>query len=296
MKTPSILITCLIIASFPVHADDIRTWTKADTGQTLSGEITEKTNDGTKIKIFIPTSAKTVEVPVAGLSEADKTYIAQWSKKQAERGIVIKRPGKLDQASGGFSTQINELGRLFEGLEEAKEDLAAHPEVVIFDGTKGFYGFTSAAPVTYLMPLARAEALLPPHRGGVTDLKAVAPGLPPGMRLRNYDILCGPYNRMTVMIDGIGKVVTLQLIAQTKPVQIPYIPNSPDWRAFDMATTDFLDTSWSRSRIVVWGKPNLKDYYLVHLLGKGTISWFVPAPVVRQILFNVQEKQKSGRR
>lgn len=296
MKIPRILITSLfMLTSIITRAEEVRTWTQAATGKTLSGKLEGKSADGSKAKIYISSSAKTIEISIDGLSEVDKSYIAGWEKQQTERGIVISKPNKLAPANGGFGVQINELGKIFEGLEEVTEDLAAHPEVVIFDGVKGFYGYTGQAPVTYLMPIAKAEALLPPHCGAVSEMKTVAPGLPPGMKLKNYDIECGPYNRMTIMIDGIGQVVTLEFIAQNKPVQIPYLTGL-EWRRFDMATTDFLDTSWSSSRIYLYGKPNLKDSYVVHLVGKGTITWFVPAPVVRQILFNVREKQKTGRK
>lgn len=106
------------------------------------------------------------------------------------------------------------------------------------------------------MPLAKAEALLPPSRGGVTELKAVAPGLPPGMKLKNYDIQCGPYNRMTIMIDGIGQVVTLQFIAENKRIPIPFLLYNSEWRNFSMVSTDFLDTKWTRSsQIYLYGKP-----------------------------------------
>lgn len=76
-----------------------------------------KSADGSKVKIHISSSAKTVEIPIAILSEADKAYTNGWEKQQAERGIVITKPYKLAPANGGFGVQINELGKIFEGLE-----------------------------------------------------------------------------------------------------------------------------------------------------------------------------------
>ena len=285
-----IAIACGLISQ--INAEEARIWTQAKTGNVISGVLLSKNADNSEAKIKRENSETVVSLQTKDLSVADQAYIAKWTAPAAGepkvRGIVITKPTTLEQAKGGFGIQIDELGVIFASYKIAKNDLAAHPEVVIFDRLPGF---TPTAPVTYLMPRVKAEALLPKRIGPVSRLKAVAPGFPPGMILYNYDIRLGAYTRMTIMVDGADQVVTLQFKAQNK--QVPMLPC--DFTS-QIATRDFIDVGWGGAAVEVIGTEKTTSRYLVNIRGKDTVTWFAPVPLIRQILFNVQEKQKTGRK
>ncbi len=293
MKTNLLISLCLlVVTAFTAMADESRSWTQAATGKVIFGVLISKAADNSEAKIMRENSGAAVSLETKHLSAADQAYIAKWSGPPAEkpqaRGIVVTKPTALEQVKGGFGIQIDELGTVFGSYKVAMNDLAAHPEVVIFDGLPGF---TPAAPVTYLMPRGKAEALLPKRIGPVTRLKAVAPGFPPGMILYNYDIRLGAYSRMTLMVDGADQVVTVQFKAQNKQV----LMQPCDFTA-QIATRDFIDVGWGGAVVEVIGTEKTTSRYLVNIRGKDTVTWFAPVPLIRQILFNVQEKQKTGRK
>lgn len=272
-------------------AEEARNWTQAATGKIISGTLQSKNADCSEAKIKIPSGA-VATLKAKDLSKEDQDYISNWKVPAAEepkaRGIVINRQTILEQAKGGYGIQIEELGTIFASYKVAENDLAAHPEVVIFDGLPDF---KPTAPVTYLMPRGKAETLLPKRIGPVSRFKAVAPGFPPGMIIYNYDVRFGPYSRMTIMVDGADQVVTVQFKAQNK--QVPMQPN--DFET-SIATRDFVDVGWGGATVEVIGGAKTTNRYLVNIRGKDTVTWFVPVPLIRQILFNVQEKQKTGRK
>lgn len=283
MKTPQLfLIFSFLASSLHAVADDSRVWTDSTSGRTLVGTIQSKSPDGSEVQVVRKDSGKIVALKTANLVKEDLAFVKTWAPKPL--GIVITKQTGLEQAKGGFGIQIDELGMIFNSYKVAENDLAPHPKVVIFDALPWF---TPPAPVTYLMPRGKAEGLLPKRLGPVSRFKAVAPGLPPGMILYNYDIRMGPYNRMTLMVDGADQVVTLQFKAANK--RVPMEPN--DFSA-QIATRDFVDVGWGGAKVEVIGNENEKNRYLVNLQGKDTVTWFVPVPLIRQILFNVREKKK----
>jgi hypothetical protein len=293
MKSLRHLIIAFVVGLISqVSAEESRNWTQASTGKVISGTLQSKSADNSEAKIKKENSEAVVSLKTKDLSAADQAYISKWTAPAAETpkaaGIVINKQTVLEQAKGGFGVQIAELATVFGSYKIAENDLAAHPEVVIFDGLPGF---TPTAPVTYLMPRGKAEALLPKRTGPVSRLKAVAPGFPPGMIIYNYDIRLGAYSRMTIMADAADQVVTVQFKAQNKQV-----PMRPCDFTTQITTRDFIDVGWGGAVVEVIGTENTKSRYLVNIRGKDTVTWFAPVPLIRQILFNVQEKKKAGRK
>ena len=301
-------------AAEPPPGDGYRAWKNEKTGTRLDAVVVGKSADGSEVDLMRH-DGKVITLKTDILIPADRLIVKNWEKtsttplppavttdpkleskapapngteKANPGGIVINKQSILEQAKGGFGVQIDELGTVFDSYRVAENDLAAHPEVVIFDGLPGF---TPTAPVTYLMPRGKAEALLPKRLGPVSRLKAVAPGFPPGMIIYNYDIRLGPYSRMTIMVDGADQVVTLQFKAQNK-----HVPMQPCDFTYQIATRDFIDVGWGGAAVEVIGTEKTTSRYLVNIRGKDTITWFAPVPLIRQILFNVQEKQKTGRK
>lgn len=287
-----IIIAVLLGIVCHASAEEARNWTQAATGRTIRGTLESKNADNSEAKIKKEDDNVVVSLKTKDLSKADQDYVLKAVLAVAEApkpgGIVTTRQSILEQSKGGFGIQIEELGTIFASYKVAENDLAAHPEVVIFDGLPDF---KPTAPVTYLMPRGKAETLLPKRIGPVSRFKAVAPGFPPGMIIYNYDVRFGPYSRMTIMVDGADQVVTVQFKAQNK--QVPMQPN--DFET-SIATRDFVDVGWGGATVEVIGGAKTTNRYLVNIRGKDTVTWFVPVPLIRQILFNVQEKQKTGRK
>jgi hypothetical protein len=286
MKTKLFLCVCLSgLFAIAAMAEESRIWTQAKTGNVITGVLLSKSPDNSEAKVRRQDTGTVVTLKTKDLSDADHAYVSKWTaEKPKAQGIVITKPTALEQVKGGFGVQIDELGVVFASYKVGENDLAPHPGVVIFDGLPGF---TPTAPVTYLMPRGKAEGLLPKRIGPVSRFKAVAPGFPPGMILYNYDIRLGPYSRMTIMADGADQVVTVQFKAQNK--QVPMVPN--DFTT-QIATRDFIDVGWGGATVEVIGSEKEKNRYLVNIRGKDTVTWFAPVPLIRQILFNVREKQK----
>jgi hypothetical protein len=135
MKIARLSCVCVFaLTSLLAFADDNRTWTDAATGRKLEGIIESKSNDGSEVKVKRKDNGKTVTLKSASLVGEDQTFIKGWTLPA--KGIVLEHQSILQQSKGGFGNIIDEMGILFAPFDEAKDDQAAHPEAVIYEGTR----------------------------------------------------------------------------------------------------------------------------------------------------------------
>lgn len=78
----TILTLSVVLALAGWSLAESRTWTQASTGKTLSGELTEIRGDKARIKME---GNKVLDLPIAMLSEADKTFIKNWQTSKETR-------------------------------------------------------------------------------------------------------------------------------------------------------------------------------------------------------------------
>lgn len=296
----NLIIACFAGLLSQASAEESRSWTQASTGKVISGTLQSKSADNSEVKVSMESSQSVVTLKTKDLSVADQTYITKWTKPS--KGIVLTPPSILQQSKGGFGSIINELGVLFAPFEQPKDDQAAHPDAVIYSGKPTDSALGGDCKITYLMPRAEVEAKLLTNRGAVIKLKVVGPAFPPGLNIYNYDINFDGYNHMSIVTDGADQVVTLQFIsgnaARGFPLNFFRLDLGPEVQASSVAGSkcNYLDLKDGGGGIARSRKGEAIPV-VVHLGGGSqSVTWFVPKPLVRQILFNVQEKQKTGRK
>lgn len=232
-------------------------------------------------------------------------------------GIVLadRWSGILTQGSGGHAMKMRDLRALLSRYGEAREDTGPHPAVTIYDGPPMDAALGARCRITYLMPLDRAEAALFRSRGIVTSSRAVAPGFPDGLFLHTYDVKAGIYNRLVLVTDGAKpqpQVVSLLLKAQGTN----WYPPSPPWEKIprDWHTHDYVNTvNRGQSGVVIDTRVHdLRGqgrYIVVNTTGgtrpphwpgevvrpanaspRETVTWYVPAPLIRLILYTLDQQ------
>ena len=291
------------------HGD--RIWIQAGTGKTINATLVGKSPDNSKVTLMITGSKKAITAASDTFSPKDREYISRWEPPSQKRiasspasrevkgeeppqGLVLPPPTVLEQGKGGFGIQIDELGQILKPYAVPENDLAAHPEMTIYSGPSPSGG--GDCTITYLMKRDKAVELLLGRAGLSLKLKAVAPGFPPGLSIYNYDRKFWDYDHLTLVVDAADQVVTLQFKSDTKA--FGYLDGK--WPYFNFRTLNFINLKVADGvRIQVRGRKDGNEPVVVnsdHRRLNETVTWFVPKPLVRLILFNVQEKQKTGRR
>ncbi len=298
MKISRLSCVCIFsLTSLLAFADDNRTWTDAASGRKLEGSIESKSNDGSEVKVKRKDNGKSVTLKTTSLVGEDQTFIKGWTLPA--KGIVLEHQSILQQSKGGFGNIIDEMGILFAPFDEAKDDQAAHPEAVIYEGTPADTSLGGYCKITYLMPLAEVEAKLLKNRGAVLKLKVVGPAFPPGLKLYNYDINIDGYNHLGIVTDAADQVVTLQFISGNASRGFPnlYFKLDPGPELLESivhgSKCNYVDLKDGAGGIARSRKG--ETIPVVAQLGGGSqsVTWFVPKPLVRQILFHVAEKKKT---
>lgn len=292
---PPIFSQFLAAAPSESAGDGFRKWTIEASGSAIEASIVDKNADDSRVTL-LKKDGKKVPVATALLVPADREVVKKWA-----RGIVLdENVPTLKQSVGGFGNAIDELGVLFKPFDEPLKDTDAHPDAVIYDGPPTHPSLGENCSITYLMPFAKAESLLLKSRGAALRLKLVGPGFPPGLIFWRYDINFGPYNHMIIVHDGAEQVVSLEFISGNAAREMPKtlggnyeIKGKPIYSDVS-GHGDYLDLKdngggWA----VSWQGDGVPVY--VHLVcpGRQSADWYVPKPLVRQILFNVQEKKKD---
>lgn len=282
-----------------------RIWTQAETGKTITATLMGKSPDNSTVTLLVKGSPNTITAAADTFSREDREYIANWAPSSEKRvvdttpmgvkseqqplGLVLRQPTVLEQGKGGFGIQIDELGEILKPYGEPENDLAAHPGLVIYSGPAPKGG---SCTITYLMKRAEAVERLLGRVGLTMKLKAVTPGFPPGLSIYNYDRKFGDYDHMTVVVDDADQVVTLQFKSDTKA--FGYLDGK--WPRYNFRTLNYINLKVADGgRIQVRGRKDGEQSVMVnidHWNFHETVTWYVPKPLVRLILFNVREKQK----
>lgn len=210
-------------------------------------------------------------------------------------GIVLSPPNTLKQAQGGFGHVIDELEVLLSPYGVPQDDQAAHPDAIIYSGPPTDPDLGTSCEITYLMPLAKAEKLLMKSAGLRMKHEAVAPGFPPGLSIYSYDIKYDIYDHLSIVVDGADQVVTIQFKSDHVARDIKGDRMS---KAIDFDTTNYINLKKTGKGFAtrVKGVKKTKGPVLINTAVvdfKETVTWYVPKPLVRQILFNVAEKKKA---
>jgi hypothetical protein len=283
-----------------------RIWSQAETGKTITATLMGKSPDNSNVTLLIKGSPKTMSAAADTFSREDREYIANWvpssekrvasdpnptgaKSEQSPQGLVLRQPTVLDQGKGGFGIQIDELGEILKPYGEPENDLAAHPGLVIYSGPAPKGG---SCRITYLMKRAEAVEQLLGRTGLTMKLNPVLPGFPPGLSIYNYDRKFGDYDHMTLVVDDADQVVTLQFKSDSKA--FGFLDGK--WPIYNFKTLNYINLKAANGgRIQVRGRKNREESVLVnidHRSFRETVTWYVPKPLVRLILFNVREKQK----
>lgn len=151
----------LLLATTVVALAEMRTWTFAESGKTMQGEIAGFTANAVTLK---DANGKTVSVPIASLSQADRTFLArdqaqQWKELEVVRlyasqsagpykkcdvrgtgaagGVFVRQlPASVETVLAGRNQQFAQIDGLTQQIErqtravqEAKEALPAKGSV-----------------------------------------------------------------------------------------------------------------------------------------------------------------------
>lgn len=118
MKTSLLVVTCLCLAASG-HA---RTWTEATSGRTVEGEFRRLNGDSVEI---LSTKGTLLKLPLAKLSEEDKTFVAAQGSPSASESESGKgeRP-KATHKSGEALKEGDVIDLSFRPLKGEKVDLA----------------------------------------------------------------------------------------------------------------------------------------------------------------------------
>jgi hypothetical protein len=232
-------------------------------------------------------------------------------------GIALSNAPKshLTEASGGQSIKMEDLKTLLSGYGSAESDTGPHPDVTVYAGPTMDSGLSQNCRITYLMPLAQAEALLFRSRGIVTVSRAVAPGFPDGLFIHTYDVKAGIYNRLCILTDSAQpqqQVVSLLLKAEG----VNWYPPSPPWKKLERTwhTNDYMNTdNKGQPGIVIDTRVNdlraQGRYIVINTTGgtrpavwpsevvkpaksspKEDSTWYVPEPLIKLMLFSLSQQ------
>lgn len=286
----AILTSPISLQAEPASPEQARVWTPTATGKGTTGTLIKKAADNSSIVIKLQ-NGRELTVQTSALIQADRDYVAKWQEPVVgTRGIVRgERGGALSQAQGGKSRPMKDLQSVLSEYGKAEEDTKPHPDALIYRGP-AWTQRGGEISISYLMPRAKALALLVERPGQVASREASAPGFPPGMKIYEYDINSGVYNRMMVVVDQADQVVALQAQAETK--NDPTVPG-PGWKPAAMpmnSTSDFLDTRTGGATAHVLDLRAKEKRIVIDLeTGRRETLLFLPEPMVNLCLFHISQ-------
>ena len=194
-----------------------------------------------------------------------------------------------------------ELNNLLPDKTEAKTDLGAHPEIMLWKG------------ISYLMPLAKASPLVSkkiaptvipilcsafPHESffySVYDgqfsyaIKITVPGVPPYDDHETYD-------QMVLVTDNAKQVVALELVFTGLTDHTSFLTASPDYKIADFiqSVTKSLNT-WSVFHFETESKDGLILIYSELMTNQGKVKrrtlLFLPQPIANLVRYDVEKLQ-----
>lgn len=228
-------------------------------------------------------------------------------------GIALSRDwaAMVTQGSGGQGMKMDDLRALLSLFGTAEADVAAHPDVTIYEGPVLDGTQSRQCRITYLMPLGDAEKALAINRGMASGSRAVAPGFPDGLFLHTYDIRAGIYNRLIVVTDSakpVRQVVCMLLKGESENWHpLHFKPIERDWHTYDYVNamnrgqrgiaihTRVNDLRGSGRFIVVntaFGNPPPTGIGWVKVAYRPaeTSTWYVPEPLIKLILFSLSKQ------
>ncbi len=278
----------------PAPAEVARVWTPTATGKGSKGTLLSKTPDNSAVVIRMETGRE-VTVKTSDLIQVDRDYVAKAQVNGVEsEGIVRGRMGgALSQAQGGKSRVMKDLESILSNYGTPEEDTKPHPDALIYRGSALFSGGGEIS-IPYLMPRAKALALLVQRPGLASPRPALAPGFPPGMTSYEYDIKFGVFNRLFVVVDLADQVVALQIKAETG--NDPTIPTEPLWKPAAMpmgSTSDFIEPKTGLAAAHVLDLRAKEKRIIVDLeyppppYTKMETLLFLPEPMIKLCLFHI---------
>lgn len=297
MKPLLHIIVVLALGFFSdASAEVARVWTPAATGKGSKGTLLSKTPDNSAVVIRME-NGREVTVKTSDLIQVDRDYVAKWGGAVAvAKGIVRGRMGgALSQAQGGKSRVMKDLQSVLSEYGTPEEDTKPHPDALIYRGPAWFPGGGQIS-IPYLMPRAKALALLVQRPGLASPRPALAPGFPPGMINYEYDIRFGVFNRMFVVVDLADQVVALQIKAENG--NDPTVPSEPTWKPATMpmgSTTDFIEPRTGSASAHVLDLRAKEKRIIVDLeyppfpCGKMETLLFLPEPMIKLCLFHIAQ-------
>lgn len=129
MKTKLLLATALGLAASLSHLQ-ARTWTEAETGRTIEGDF-RKLN-GTDVEI-LRSNGTLLKLPLAKLSEADKSFVAEQQVSRDAAPAAVERP-RVTHKSGEKLEEGEVIDISFRSVNAGKVDLAEMKgKVVLLD-------------------------------------------------------------------------------------------------------------------------------------------------------------------
>lgn len=287
---PVIALVCVLFTG--IRADETRNWTQDATGKSFRGSLQSKSADNSEAVVKKENSETVVTLKTKDLTAADQGYVKNWKAPVVEpKGIVRGRMGgALSQSSGGKSRVMKDLHSVLSEYGKPEEDTKSHPEALVYRGPAWFHGGGEIS-IPYLMPRAKALALLVQRPGPATPRPALAPGFPPGMVNYEYSIRFGVYNRMFVIVDQADQVVALQIKSETN--NDPTIPNLPLWKPAAMpmnSTTDFIEPRTGGASAYVHDLRAKEKRIVIDLeAGRMETVLFMPVPMVNLCLHHIEQ-------
>ena len=271
-----------------------RMWTLTATGKGNSGTLLSKKPDNSSIVIKME-NGREVTVRTADLIPADREYVTKWTAPEpVSTGIVLDKVSLLSQGTGGNSLKMAALQSVIKDYGVAENDIALHPDVLVYKGPAPYDG-GPAIEIPYLMKSDKAAALLMKRPGISSPTKAQAPGFPPGMRMREYDIRFGVFNRLFIITDQIDQVVAVQIKSENGDSQdFPQV----DWKPAVMSvnsTSDFIVSKTDGARRVTVGDYRKSHKFIaIDLESRGETILYMPEPLIRLSLFHMSKDQRNS--
>jgi hypothetical protein len=174
---------------------------------------------------------------------------------------------------------------------------------------------TQTCRITYLMPLAQAEALLFGSPVIATEAAAVAPGFPDGLFIHTYDVNAGIYNQLVILTDHAQpqqQVVSLVLKADGVnwyPPSPPFVKIQRDWHTFDYMNTENKGEPGIKIDTRVEDFRSNGHFIVVNMTGgtrppiwpgevckpakakpREDTTWYLPEPLINLILYSLSRQ------
>jgi hypothetical protein len=277
----------------PAVPEQPRGWTLVATGKVTNGTLISKKTDNSSIVVKLE-DGREVTVKTTALAPEDRDYVTKWTAPESvSKGIVLAQLSALSQGTGGKSRVITDLQSVIKDYGSPENDTAPHPEVMVYKGPAPYDGGPMIE-IPYLMHSDKAAALLMKRPSLSSPTKALAPGFPPGMMMREYDIRFGVFNRLFIITDQIDQVVAVQVKAENG--------NSPDFPGLDWkpaimplnSTSDFIVPKTDGTRRATVGDFRKSHKFIaIDLESGGETLLFMPEPLIRLSLFHMSKDQRN---